>query len=131
MIETNTYTVGNGLDYRTEMQKAAIAVCKSALSKLYVVLLDECSVSTMDLLDDIEDDIHDVGVVAYGNDGADDFRVRLTAAYRLEFGTNAQLSTLCEIIGACNRFKRGLKKYEQSQLKAANIDKAAANVKID
>ena len=104
------YQLGSGHDYGREMDKAAINICKSAFSKLFVILLDENSVETMDLLDDIEDQVHEDGPCAFGAAGAERARLRLSEAYRLEFGTDAKLSTLAQISGAATRFNRGLLK---------------------
>lgn len=104
------YQLGSGHDYGQEMDKAAISICKAAFSKLFVILLDENSVETMDILDDIEDQVHEVGPCAFGAAGAERARLQLTEAYRAEFGTDAKLSTLAAISGAATRFNRGLLK---------------------
>jgi len=104
------YQLGSGHDYSAELDRTAIAICKSAFSKLFIELMDEDSVETMDLLDEIEDEIHEAGPCAFGAAGAERARVRLTQAYRDEFGLSAKLSTLGQISGACTRFNQGLLK---------------------
>ena len=97
-----------------ELDRAAIAICKSAFSKLFIVLLDEDSVSTMSLLDDIEDEVHEVGPCSFGAAGAERARHQLSEAYRAEFGTDAKLSTLAQISGAATRFNKGLCKLNDA-----------------
>ena len=113
-FDDHTYNLGSGHDYAAELDKAAIAICKSAFSKLFVILLDENSVETMDLLDDIEDEVHEVGPCAFGAAGAERARQQLTEAYRAEFGTDAKLSTLAQISGASTRFCKGLLKLNDA-----------------
>jgi hypothetical protein len=108
------YQLGSGHDYAQEMDKAAISICKSAFSKLFVILLEENSVETLDLLDDIEDQIHEDGPCAFGAAGAERARHQLTEAYRAEFGTAAKLSTIAQISGAATRFNRGLLKLNDA-----------------
>ena len=108
------YQLGSGHDYAAELDKAAIAICKSAFSKLFVALLDEDSVETMAALDDIEDQIHEQGPCAFGAAGAERARRHLSEVYRAEFGTDAKLSTLAQISGAATRFNRGLLKLNNA-----------------
>lgn len=113
-FDSHTYSLGSGHDYAAELDKAAIAICKSAFSKLFVILLDEDSVDTMDALDDIEDQIHEDGPCAFGAAGAERARRHLSEVYRAEFGTAAKTSTLAQISGAATRFNRGLLKLNDN-----------------
>ena len=104
------YQLGSGINYSDEQNKSALAICKAAFSKLFVILLDEESVDTLDLLDDIEDEVHDLGPCAFGATGAAKAVVQLREAYRAEFGTSAKLSTLAQISAISTRFNQGLNK---------------------
>ena len=99
---------GSGLNYNQAMNSSAESICKSALSKLFVILLEEEAHQTIDLLDDIEDDIHDLGPCAFGARGMMDAEVKLRDCYRREMGTHAKLPTLGHIGRASSRFRKAL-----------------------
>ncbi len=99
---------GSGLNYNKAMNSSAESICKSALSKLFIVLLEEEAHQTIDLLDDIEDEIHDLGPCAFGARGMMEAEVRLRDSYRSEMGTSAKLPTLGHIGRASSRFREAL-----------------------
>lgn len=103
---------GSGLNYNQAMNSSAVSICKSALSKLFILLMDEEAHQTMQVLDDIEDDIHDLGPCAFGARGIMEAEVLLRDSYRAEMGTYAKLSTLAQISGSSTRFRRALANIE-------------------
>lgn len=88
---------GSSINYSQHMHKAHLAIARCAFSKLTVTLMDEGSASTLDLVDDLEDEVIDFGAIDASK--ALQWRDSITKAYRSEFGTSARLSTIA-LIGA-------------------------------
>lgn len=88
---------GSNINYSQHMSKAHQRLARCAFSKLAVTLMDEGSVLTLDLCDDLEDEILDFGKVDASR--ALWMRDTLTEQYRAEFTTSARLSTI-QIIAA-------------------------------
>ncbi len=104
---------GNGYNYSQAMNSSAVSICKSALSKLFILLMEEEAHQTIDVLDNIEDDIHELGPCAFGAAGMMKAEVLLRESYRAELGTSAKLSTLANISVASTRFRRALANIEE------------------
>lgn len=95
---------GSSINYSEHMNKAHLALARCAFSKLTVTLMDEGSASTLDLVDDLEDEVVDFGAIDALK--ALQWRNTITEAYRSEFGTSVRLSTVALIAALPAKFAK-------------------------